>query len=68
MPAATPLRGRCAHFAFALWAIQQPRVPSVREIMALTDLGYDAAREWRIDWINERAKAFLRPEDGYVSH
>jgi hypothetical protein len=57
------LKSRRAHFAFALWAIHQPKVPKVREIMALTGVNEESARQWRNDWIDARMKAFLKPED-----
>lgn len=63
-PACTvPKQARRAHFAFALWAIQQQSVPRAREIALLTGLSYESARAWRNDWIDARMQAFLKPED-----
>jgi glycerol uptake facilitator-like aquaporin len=44
------LKERRSHFAFALWAIQQPKPPTVAAIQALTGLSYNSARQWRRDW------------------
>lgn len=62
------LNARRAHFAFALWAIHQPATPKVRDIVALTGLSYESARKWRIDWIEQRGKTLLRPEDDHANH
>lgn len=44
------LKERRAHFAFALWAVRQPKPPTTAEVMALTGLSYESARRWHNDW------------------
>lgn len=44
------MKERRAHFEFALWAVQQPKPPTVAEVRALTGLSYESARHWKNDW------------------
>lgn len=49
-PGRHALKERRAHFAFALWAVVQPKPPTVAQVQALTGLSYESARLWRNDW------------------
>lgn len=50
MSRAHNMKERRAHFAFALWAVQQPLPPTVAQVRDLTGLSYESARRWRNDW------------------
>jgi len=51
------LKERRSHFAFALWAIKQPKPPTVAAIQDKTGLSYNSARQWRRDWCAALAPA-----------
>lgn len=63
------MKERRAHFAFALWAMQQPTPPTVAQVQSLTGLSYESARKWRMDWCAALSPAEqLEAPRGHADH